>query len=107
MYAGIPGVLLWCIGVPLTCLYVLYRERKHLHHESVRAFLGFLYAGYNLESYYWEVIVMLRKLLIVTFVKLFVNNPQDLRKIMLSIGVIWISLMCQVRTSIWINCAHN
>jgi hypothetical protein len=91
-------LLLWCLGIPLTCFYVLYHERKHLHDENIRAFLGFLYAGYKLESYFWEVIIMLRKLLMVAFVKLFVNNPHDLRKIMLSIGVIWLSLLAQVRT---------
>lgn len=64
----------------------------------MRAYLGFLYAGYTPESYYWEAIVMLRKLLIVTFAKLFVSNPQDLQKIMLSVGVIWISLLAQVLT---------
>jgi len=65
---GIPGVLAYAMGIPLFAAILLYRARDHLDEPRVVATLGFLQEGYTRESYYWEVVIMLRKMLVTTVV---------------------------------------
>jgi hypothetical protein len=59
---GIPFLILYALGIPLVSLFVMYRRKHKLHTDSstVSRF-GFLYLGYNKSTWYWEAIVMLRK----------------------------------------------
>ena len=43
--AGVPGLVLWCLGIPALFCAVLYRRRTALQQEKNLAALGFLYAG--------------------------------------------------------------
>lgn len=62
MYAfGAPGVVVYAIGIPFVAAWLLTIYRNRLHEPRVRATLGFLFAGYRRSAYYWEAVVMLRK----------------------------------------------
>lgn len=58
---GIPGVVLYAIGIPVVAGTVLYRSRDAMHDPRKRATLGFLTAGLKQEHQYWESVIMLRK----------------------------------------------
>lgn len=59
--AGISGVLLYAIGIPLGSAALLCWVRNKKGDPRLRAMLGFLQAGYKDTTYYWEVVIMLRK----------------------------------------------
>jgi len=61
---GIPGVLLYATGIPVVAGYLLYNARDRLDEPRVVATLGFLQEGYKRESYFWEVVIMIRKMLV-------------------------------------------
>ncbi|SBT86291.1 cysteine repeat modular protein 2, putative [Plasmodium malariae] len=61
---GITGTVVWGIGIPLMSYLVLYKNRKHLHSESILFKYGFLNNGFNFQFWYWESIVFLRKILV-------------------------------------------
>jgi hypothetical protein len=61
---GIPAVILYALGIPLTAAALLVCNRNYLHHKRVRASLGFLYTGYRPETFYWETVVMFRKAIV-------------------------------------------
>ncbi|CAG9311412.1 unnamed protein product [Blepharisma stoltei] len=62
---AIPAIIIWGIGIPTVSLFFLYKNRKHLDSINVRLRFGFLFNGYKSRSYFWEFIILYRKILIV------------------------------------------
>lgn len=62
---GLPGLLLFGAGVPLTFLLLLWRHRMQLGDPRVQLKYGFLYQEYRSGLYYWESAIMARKAIVV------------------------------------------
>ena len=64
--AGIPGILLFLSGTPLTLLiFLLYKRRRNqLMEFNVLNTYGFIYENYEEKFVYWEVCILFRKALI-------------------------------------------
>lgn len=62
MILGIPGVLLFSIGVPLCyALFLTWNRQKIREHDSdFDGSFGFLYQDYTYSCYYWESVVLTR-----------------------------------------------
>jgi hypothetical protein len=58
------GLILWGVGLPLTFLICLRRNRHTLLNRQTLERWGFLYIGYELSSYYWEILILSRKALL-------------------------------------------
>jgi hypothetical protein len=52
----------------------MYRERKNLEKLEVKEKFGFLYNGFQVELFFWEIVVMYRKIAMI-FIAVFVQ-PQ-------------------------------
>jgi hypothetical protein len=52
----------WGVGIPFFALFLLFTYKSHLHKLEVREKLGFLYNGYRKKHYYWEIIIIFRKI---------------------------------------------
>ena len=65
MGVGIPSIIVWGLGIPLFALSLLIRERKRLETESASEKIGFLFRGYKMNYYYWEIIIMFRKIVLI------------------------------------------
>lgn len=63
---AIPGMLIWGFGIPIFGLILLIMEREKIDSLEVRQRLGFLFRGYKLRFYYWEIVIMFRKIIIIT-----------------------------------------
>lgn len=89
----LPSILIWVIGIPMFALVCLIRNKtilkKCLDPEDsltteekallfkVKLKYGFLFNGYRGKYYYWEIIVLYRKiLLIMSTVFLTVVSPE-------------------------------
>ena len=46
------------------------RNRKHLQRFDTKTKYGFLYNGYRPSAYYWELVIMYRKIVII-FIQVF------------------------------------
>ena len=82
MFVAIPGLILWAFGMPLFYLRRLKKQREQLvlqqrlndddeylaKLQSFKMQLGFLTSGYRDRFYYWEVVLLLRKTLLVILV---------------------------------------
>jgi hypothetical protein len=64
--------------------------------ESFSTAFGFLYEEYEAKYYYWESLIMLRKLLFVIVIVFLAGHGLDLQ-VMVTIGVVVIALALQVR----------
>jgi hypothetical protein len=65
LIVAFPAIMCWGIGIPTICLVALYKSRRKLATLSVRLKFGFLFNGYEETTYYWEFIILYRKILII------------------------------------------
>lgn len=68
-------LVLYPVGVPVLYLVLLILHRSRLNEPGVLLKLGFLYEAYERQTWYFELIDMLHKLML-TSVLVFVNNSQ-------------------------------
>ena len=70
---ALPSILLWSIGIPAVALGFLIKSRKTLHTVATRIRFGYLYNGYETHTYYWEFVILYRKIAIIC-VSVFLGN---------------------------------
>ncbi len=58
-------MICWGFGIPLFALFLLIREHDRIEKLEVRQKLGFLFRGYTLRFYYWEIVIMFRKIILI------------------------------------------
>lgn len=71
MSIGLPAVIIFVIGIPLGAFIVLYRRKAILMTEHCKATFGFLYSGFEMKFFYWECVIMIRKVLVISIVVFF------------------------------------
>lgn len=60
--ASIPRILLYPVGIPVFFFALLKLNQKDLKEPRIKAQLGFLYAGYRIEIWWWELADCVHKL---------------------------------------------
>ena len=83
IYIGIPALLFWgndllyiiilVLGIPATALSIMIKNKNLLMTPNMKEQLGFLYNGYRSASFYWEILIMYRKIMIV-FISVFLSS---------------------------------
>ena len=73
-YVALPCLFLWGLGIPLAVYSLMAKNKAYLTTENVKQQFGFLYNGYKRHNYYWEIVIMYRKILCI-FVAVFLR-PQ-------------------------------
>ena len=62
---GLPGLVVWVFGVPTICLCILVRYRRKHDELWVKLQYGFLINGYKRQHFYWEFVILYRKIVII------------------------------------------
>jgi len=62
---GIPNLVIWIFGVPLLIFYILYSRRKELDNSDNLRTYGFWYLGLKRDIFYWELLLEVKKLLMI------------------------------------------
>ena len=70
---AIPGLIVWGFGVPFLWLFFLFRQKNNFELNEMRTSWGFLVNGYKREFYYWEILIIYRKMLII-FISVFITQ---------------------------------
>jgi hypothetical protein len=74
-----PSIGIWVLGIPLLAFLVLRKNKRVIdlmgkkeitkaENEEIfqlKTKYGFLFSGYDARAYYWEIIIMYRKILII------------------------------------------
>ncbi|GIM05121.1 hypothetical protein Vretimale_9537, partial [Volvox reticuliferus] len=94
---AVPGLVLWCVGVPLgSALWLRHNAaRGRLNQPDFSDRYGFLYEDYRRTTYYWESVIMARKLLVVG-VMLATNSSEDIMQVLAVMGVVVIAGLLQL-----------
>jgi len=64
-YIAIPSMIVWGLGLPFFALIMIHRSKKNIDTILVREKWGFLFNGFKQEFYYWEIVIMFRKVIII------------------------------------------
>lgn len=70
---ALPCLIIWGLGIPASVWVVLRRERDRLDTMAAKEKFGFLYNGYKRNSYFWEIVIMYRKILMIA-ISVFMNR---------------------------------
>jgi len=81
---GIPGVVVWVFGVPLGCVGVLIKYRRRQDELWLKMQYGFLISGYTRHCFYWEFVILYRKILII-ICAVFINNSIQLQALTIQV----------------------
>lgn len=65
LIVAVPSIVVWGIGTPLLCLLVMYQNKFRLQLLEMKLRLGFIYNGYEPSKYYWEFVILYRKIIII------------------------------------------
>ncbi|GFR39670.1 hypothetical protein Agub_g141 [Astrephomene gubernaculifera] len=86
---GFPGLVLFCLGVPAASAAWLRHSarRGRLNDRDFSDRYGFLYEDYSRQYYFWESVIMLRKLLVVGLL-IVTNSEDDIVQVLSVLGVV-------------------
>jgi hypothetical protein len=68
---ALPALIAWGLGLPLLAFWSLTNNRAAIiksDDEKVKIKLGFIYDGFKSDFYFWEIGILLRKLIIICIV---------------------------------------
>ena len=57
--------MVWGFGIPLFALLLIFRERKNIDSLEVKERYGFFLRGYKKSFYFWEIVIMYKKFLVI------------------------------------------
>ena len=66
LIVAVPGIILWALGIPTLILMFMAKYKRRLHLDTFRVIFGFFFNGYKSRKFYWELIIMYRKILLIT-----------------------------------------
>ncbi len=70
---ALPSIFVWGLGIPAFAFVLMTREKHTLNSIETRMKFGFLYNGYKVDYYYWEIVIMYRKIILI-FIAVFIQN---------------------------------
>jgi hypothetical protein len=73
LVAVLPILVIWGLLVPLLVLLHLSRKRRELSEINTKLRFGFLYNCFKQSKFYWEFVIMFRKILIIC-IMVFIGN---------------------------------
>jgi len=62
---AVPSLVLWIVILPSILIYLLRSNQKILHTAKVARKYSFIYNGYSNNKFYWEFIIMIRKIVLI------------------------------------------
>jgi hypothetical protein len=65
LIVSVPAICVWTLGVPALVLIRMTKQRSYLNSYFNKIVFGFIYNGYKSSRYYWEFVIMLRKIMII------------------------------------------
>ncbi|CDW75586.1 UNKNOWN [Stylonychia lemnae] len=72
-FFALPSIIIWGIGIPAFAYFLMRKVRNQLSKLESKEMYGFLYRGFKKEFYYWEIVIMYRKMILI-LVSVFVRS---------------------------------
>ncbi|CAG9325672.1 unnamed protein product [Blepharisma stoltei] len=65
LLVGLPSIIVWGLTMPAIVLLIMFKSRKKLSKRKNMLKFGFLFIGYRRNRYYWEFLILYRKITII------------------------------------------
>jgi glucose-6-phosphate-specific signal transduction histidine kinase len=95
---GLPIIIVWGILIPTISFIFLTRHKRSMNTLKTKLKFGLIYFGFIDKKYYWEFIILFRKLVLITlsvFVGNYSRNAQALMILATLIVFLYIQLKCK------------
>lgn len=91
---AIAMIFVYVIGIPALGFTILFFNRDKLETESVKRKYRFLFEGYSANAYFWEFVIIVRKILLVAVVVFLKEAP--FKSVYAGVWLLGIALMINV-----------
>ena len=82
---SIPSIIIWAFGVPGIILIFMIKSRKKLQKTDFKLIFSPLFNGYRSNIFYWEFIVIYRKLILISILLFIKSNALQIKGLTLTI----------------------
>ena len=96
LMVSVPSIGIWIFGLPIVCLLNLYRLRRGLLDPFTQLKFSFLYKGYHLKWYFWEFVILYRKVALVC-AAVFLSTVSIMVQALSVLAVLLIALFFQLQ----------
>ena len=90
----VPGIILWALGFPALLVGIMAKNKRCLHLDLYRVVFGYLFNGYKLSRFFWEFIIMYRKILLIS-ISVFLSSQAVMIQALTVVIVLVLSLYLQ------------
>ncbi|KAJ6252885.1 insulin-like growth factor binding protein [Anaeramoeba flamelloides] len=98
-------IILYIVGIPILILYLLIKNSKIMNEKQFDLRFGLLCSRYSKSFFYWEVVIMLRKLFLAILKTFFINST--FIQLILLVCLMTISLLLQFKYHPYLTNRHN
>jgi len=106
LMVSISSIAVWIIGLPLLCLCLIYRYRNSLADPVTQLKFSFLYKGYQARWYFWEFVILYRKVALVC-ASVFLSTVSIMVQALSVLAVLLISLFFQLQLQPFATASFN
>jgi len=103
---SVPSILLWAIGVPTLILVIMSKRKTKLYQDTNRVIFGYIFNGFKVQKFYWEFIIMYRKIFIIA-ISVFMSNVSTTIHALTVVIVLFASLYLQYANEPYIHSELN
>jgi hypothetical protein len=104
---SVPSITVWIFGLPTLCLFILYKKKAVLYTEHLTQLkFSFLYKGYHPEWYFWEFVILYRKVAVVC-ASVFLSTVSVTVQALSVLAVFLISLFFQLQVRPFLSAQFN
>jgi hypothetical protein len=103
---ALPSIIVWGLGIPFFAFILMYRERHHLQKVETKEKFGFLYNGFQNELFFWEIVVMYRKIGMI-FISVFIQPQGVITQAMLVFILMIGFLIANLKKKPYVSIALN
>ncbi|CAI2367266.1 unnamed protein product [Moneuplotes crassus] len=103
---GLPIILIWVVGMPLSIFVILYKNRHNLEKEIIQKYFLIVYQGLKSERFYWEIFNTFRKFMVLAF-NVFLSTADPNYRVLCAIICLIIMMKVQERLKPYKNPENN
>ncbi|CDW74791.1 UNKNOWN [Stylonychia lemnae] len=105
-FVAIPCIIVWGVGIPAFAYFIMRKHSKNLDALDIKEKFGFLYRGYRIDYYFWEIVIMYRKMVLI-FVAVFVGNYGVIAQALIVFVILIAFLLMSMKTKPYQSDALN
>ena len=102
LIVALPALIIWGFGLPMLALYTIRKNLEKLNDFEFKKAYGFLYDGYKIERYFWEIVILYRKIIMV-FISVFLVTYSLSTQALAVLAVSFLSYILQIKSNPFID----